>query len=149
MSSNLLRFIIISVILTAGYLALGDLIPHLPDLAQTIASLLMILLFFYIVFNLIIRIIYRMTGVTDRLMFKGWSNGWPRPTHHQAAKINRFWVTWLGTSLITFAVYTLLFHRLEWKGAFIFGVTAVIVVTLAKLHSRMKIAGHAKNEIFK
>jgi hypothetical protein len=82
-------------------------------------------------------------------MFRGWTQGWPRLSHQQAAEVNKYWLVWLGGSLLTYVVYTLLFHRSQWKSALIFGLAAVAIVALAKLNSRMKIAGHTKNELFK
>lgn len=149
MTRNFKVFIGLVIFGTAGFLALTDLVPHLPNIWQMIASWLMILLFFYIVFNLVYRVIYKLVGVTDKLMFRGRTEGWPRPTHQQAAEVNKYWLTWLGGSFLTYVAYTLLFHRSEWKSALIFGVAAVLIVSFAKFNSRMKIAGHTKEEIFK
>jgi hypothetical protein len=149
MTRNLKIFTGLVVLGTAAYLALGDLINHLPQTAQTILGFVMLILFFYIVFNFVFRVIYRLTGVTDTLMFKGRMHGWPRPTHQQAAEINRYWLVWLGGSLLTYIAYTLIFHNLEWKNALIFCVIVIVIVTLARLNSKQKIAGHTKEEIFK
>lgn len=149
MTRNLKIFTGLVVLGTTTYLALGDLINHLPQTPQTIASWLMLLLFFYIVFNLVYRVIYRLVGVTSKLIFKGWSQGWPRLTHQQAAEVNKYWLVWLGGSISTYVVYTLLFHRAQWKGALIVGLVVILMVSLARLNSKQKIAGHTKNEIFK
>jgi hypothetical protein len=149
MTRNLKIFIGLVVLGTTAYLAASDGISHLSGTAKTLANWLMLVLFFYIVFNLVYRIIYSLVGVTDKLIFKGWTEGWPRLTHQQAAEANKYWLVWLGGSLLTDVVYTLLFHRSQWKGALVFGLVAAIVVTLAKLNSRIKIAGHTKNELFK
>lgn len=149
MTRNLKIFIGLVVLGTAGYLALGDGLSHASQTVQNIASIPMLLLFFYIVFNLVYRVIYRLVGVTDKLMFRGWKQGWPRLTHQQAAEVNKYWLVWLGGSLLTYVAYTLLFHRSQWRGAIIFGLAAGVIVMLAKLNSRMKIAGHTKNELFK
>ena len=90
-----------------------------------------------------------MVGVTNKLMFRGRTNGWPRLTHQQAEEVNKYWLVWLGGSLLTYVIYTLLFHRSQWKGALIFGAVVGMAVYLTKLNSRMKIAGHTKEEIFK
>jgi hypothetical protein len=82
-------------------------------------------------------------------MFRGWTQGWPRLTHQQAAEVNKYWLAWLGGSLLTYMVYTLLFHASEWKRALIFGLGAIVIVALAKLNSRMKIAGHTKSDLIK
>jgi|GEM_PF-6462566 len=149
MTRNLKVFTGLVVLGTVAYLALGDLIAHLPDTAQTLAGFVMLVLFFYVVFNFVYRVIYRMTGVTNKLMFKGRTHGWPRPNHHQTAEINRYWLVWLGGSLLTYIVYTLIFHGLEWKNALVFSLIVAVIVTLARLNTKHKIAGHTKEEIFK
>lgn len=150
MTRNLKIFIGMVVLGTIAYLALSDGVSHLNNAAaQTIAGWLMLILFFYIVFNLVYKVIYRLVGVTNKLMFRGWKQGWPRLTHQQAAEVNKYWLVWLGGSLLTYMVYTLLFHASEWKSALIFGLGAIVIVTLAKLNSRMKIAGHTKTDLFK
>jgi len=150
MTRNFKIFTGVVVLGTAAYLALADLISYLPPVLRSIGSWVMLFLFFYIVFNLIYRVIYRLVGVTDKLMYRGWKHGWPRLTHQQAAEVNKYWLVWLGGSLSTYMVYTLLFHRAEWKSALIFGLAAALIVTFAKVNSRMKIAGrHTKEELFK
>ncbi|HEX5447753.1 MAG TPA: hypothetical protein VFW90_00950 [Candidatus Saccharimonadales bacterium] len=149
MTRNLKFFIGLIVVSTVAFLALGDGLSHSSETVQNIASIPMILLFFYIVFNFVYRVIYRLVGVTDKLMFRGRKYGWPRLTHQQAEEVNKYWIIWLGGSLLTYVVYTLLFHRSQWKSAIITGLVAFMVVTLAKLNSRTKIAGHTKEEVFK
>ncbi len=149
MTRNLKIFTVLVVLTTGAYLALDDLMTYLPKTAQTIGGWIMLLLFFYIVFNLVYKVIYRLVGVTSKLMFRGWSQGWPRITHQQAAEINKYWLVWLGGSIFTYVIYTLLFHREQWKSALIFGFVAIAVVTLARMNSKQKIAGHTKEEIFK
>jgi hypothetical protein len=149
MTRNLKIFIGLVVMGTTAYLAASDGIAHLSGTAKTTADWLMLLLFFYVVFNLVYRVIYRLVGVTDKLVFKGWTQGWPRPTHQQAAEVNKYWLVWMGGSLLTYVAYTLLFHRSQWKGAIVLGLVAALLVGLAKINSRMKIGGHTKEEIFK
>jgi hypothetical protein len=149
MTRNLKIFIGMVVLGTTAYLALSDLLTHFSDTVQTIGGFAMLLLFFYIVFNFVHRVIYRLTGVTGKLMFRGRSEGWPRPTHRQAAEINRYWLVWIGGSLITYIAYTLLFHRLEWKNALVFCLIVILIVYLARQNSKHKIAGHTKKDLFK
>src|SRR5438270_10540786 len=99
MTRNFKIFIGLVVLGTAAYLAADDGASHLSGTPKTIADWIMILLFFWVVFNFVYRVIYRLVGVTDKLMFKGWSQGWPRLTHQQAAEVNKYWVVWLGGSL--------------------------------------------------
>ncbi|HEX5447640.1 MAG TPA: hypothetical protein VFW90_00320 [Candidatus Saccharimonadales bacterium] len=149
MTRNLKIFIGLVVAGTAGFLALSDGLAHLSGSALVIASWLMLILFFWIIFNFVYRVIYRLVGVTDKLMFKGRTKGWPRLTHQQAAEVNKYWLVWLSSSLSTYVIYTFLFHREQWKGSLVFGLIVAVIIILAKISSKHKIAGHTKQELFK
>jgi|SRR6266404_6357028 len=145
MTRNLRIFIGVTTVLTILYLAANDLVDHLSGGAQTLASWILLILALWVAFDLILKIIYRLAGITKKLM-----DPFPaRLTHQQAAIVNKYWIAWLGSSLPTAFVYTLLFQRNQWKSALLTGGVIIVVVVLAVMNSKQKIAGHTKDQIFK
>jgi|SRR5579862_1231178 len=145
MTRNLKIFIGLSVLSTILYLVATDLTDHLSGGAQTLASWVLLILSLWVVFDLVVKVIYRLVGVTNKVMEPAPA----RLNHVQASEVNKYWIVWLGSSLPTAIVYTLLFQRNHWKTVLLTGVVVAVIVLLATLNSKQKIAGHTKDEIFK
>src|SRR5665213_1843243 len=132
-------FVLVSVAITGIFVVVNNLVPHLPQGAQSLVNFGLFLAFFWIPFEFIVRVIYRMSGVTRKL----WGE-LPRLTHQQAETVNQYWIVWLVTALLTDAAYTLLFDRSHWKSSLLFGGAFALLILLSFVNRRFKIGGHSK-----
>lgn len=144
MKNNRLLLIAISVILVSSLGAASLIVPHLPGALSSVGSLVLLFGFFWITFDLIVKIIYKLTGVTKSLRDKA-----PRRlTHKQSETVNSFWLTWIVTALVSGSIYILLFEREQWKSNFIIGGGFGLLVLLAYIKRRQSILGYSKKDLF-
>jgi hypothetical protein len=143
-----LQFVGVCILLSGGFIAANDLSSQLPtSWFSTLLGFVLLALFIWIFFDLIVRIIYRTAGVAGRP--KGSESKFARPTHQQAAKINRLWTIWLFTTILTVIAYSLAFNRGHIKEAIIFGLIVSLITYLGISSTKRKIMGHRKEELFK
>lgn len=142
-------FIALSAIITAGYLAALDLLDKLSPGFQSIGSIILLIVFFWLFFDGILKIIYRFSGVERQSKKPKTNIESPRLTHQQAAAVNRYWIIWLATSMLVSASYILIFARGNWKTAALWGSAIVAVLFLAYLNTRQRIMGHSKKDLFR
>jgi uncharacterized membrane protein YjgN (DUF898 family) len=145
MTRNLKIFIGLVIAATAVDLAANNAASHLHGGAQTVASLVLLILSLWVVFDLIVKVIYRLVGVTEKLM----DPAPPRLSHQQSAQVSKYWMVWLVSSAPVILIYTLIFDHTHWKSNLVAAGVVIVVVLLGVTNSRQKIAGHTKNEIFK
>ena len=141
MSRNLRNFMGITILITVGWLTANDLVSHLPSGIQKFSSFLLYALSWWIFFDWIVKIIYKITGIP--------AGKNQRLTHRQSATLKRYWIAWLLTSLVSGLAYSYVVHGTLTKTNLIFGAVAVLLIFLAYLSNRQKIMGHTKKELFK
>ena len=145
MKSKLNKFIGVIAIITLLYMVANDLETRLPAGIQGVVGFGLVVFFFWFVFDFVIKIIYRMSGITTRLMD-------PKPAklnHTQAEVVKKYWIAWLATGLIVSIAYTLILHINHWKTSLIYGAAFGLLVMFGFLSSKQRIMGHTKEEIFK
>ena len=149
MTRNLKTFIVLAGLITAGFISAQNLVDHLPSALQAVSSLVLLITFFWVYFDLVVKIIYRLVGVSTEKAKSRAKNEPIRLTHQQAAAVNRYWIAWLATSLIVTVANTLLFERSHLITAFLLDGAFLVVISLAVINSKQKIMGHTKKELFK
>jgi hypothetical protein len=142
MTHNLNRFIGLTILITLGLIFMPRLVDLLPEQYQNFASFIVIVFDFWVVFDLIVRLIYKIAGIPRS------SSRQKRLSHQQTEIINRYWVAWILTSAVTVAAYVLIFDQ-NWENSILLFGAGIIVAALAFLNNKYKIMGHTKKELFK
>jgi magnesium-transporting ATPase (P-type) len=142
MTHNLKKFIGLTVLINLVLIFIPRLVDLLPENYQNFASFIVIVFDLWVVFDLITRLIYKMAGISR-------SDGRRKKlTHQEADTVNRYWMAWLSTSLVTVVAYVLLFDR-NWRTSLYILIAGLAVILLVGINYKYKIMGHTKKELFK
>lgn len=143
MTRNQKILIIVSALVTVGSLGAASLVDNLPSGPQEVVGIALLIIFFWVYFDLIVKIIYRLAGVPR---VKKSPAG--RLTHRQADLINRYWLVWLMTSVLSGLSYSFLLNRESWKAAVIVCGALSLIILVNIFDTRRKIRGYDKKELF-
>lgn len=147
MSRRLAIFVVATAAFTAAYIALNHLALQLTGGWQSLLSLVLLILYLWIAFDLVVKVIHRIVGVPAQ---DGRAKNLPqRLSHQQSEAVNRFWVAWLVTSVIAWMIYVTTFNWDQWRSGLVVGGLFMVVILVAYVSRRQKIMGYSKKELFK